>query len=99
MAKILCIEDNAAVRESRCAVMNYSGYDATSASLQLAEIVLRGRKFDLIVVSSLHDHELHKIVNFIQRRGDACPRRAGWALRTALVGGTGSEPIPRYHSA
>ncbi len=63
MSKILCVEADLAVRESRCAVLKVSGYDATSASTQLAEIVLRSREFDLIVLSRLSNHDLHKIVN------------------------------------
>lgn len=62
-AKILCVEPDVAVLESRCAVLKYSGYDTASASPQLAEIVLRSQKFDLLVLSSTHDHDLHRIVN------------------------------------
>jgi hypothetical protein len=62
-AKILCVELDVAVLESRCAVLKYSGYDAASASPQLAEIVLRVQKFDLLVVSSLNDSDLHRIIN------------------------------------
>jgi DNA-binding response OmpR family regulator len=62
-AKILCVEADVAVLESRCAVLKYSGYDASSASPQLAEIVLRSRKFDLIVLSRLRDSDLHRIVS------------------------------------
>jgi hypothetical protein len=62
-AKILCVELDVAVLESRCAVLKYSGYDAASTSPQLADIVLRSHKFDLIVVSSLKDSALQRIVN------------------------------------
>jgi DNA-binding response OmpR family regulator len=62
-AKILCVELDLAVLESRCAVLKQSGYDAVSASPQLAEIVLRSQKFDLIVLSSLSGTDLHRIVN------------------------------------
>jgi hypothetical protein len=62
-AKILCIEPCLAVLESRCAILKNSGYDAVSASPQLAEIVLRSQNFDLIVLSNLSDSDLHKIVN------------------------------------
>jgi hypothetical protein len=61
--KILCVEPDLAVRESRCAVLKYSGYDAASASPQLAEIVLHSQKFDLLVISSLRGSDLHRIVN------------------------------------
>jgi hypothetical protein len=62
-AKILCVECDEAVLESRCAVLKYSGYDSASASPQLAEILLRGHKFDLLVVSSLNDSDLHRVTN------------------------------------
>ena len=61
--KILCVEHEQVVLESRCAVLKYSGYDAASASPQLAEILLRSRKFDLLVVSSLNDRGLQGLVN------------------------------------
>lgn len=61
--KILCVEPDLAVLESRCAVLKYSGYDAASASPRVAEIVLSSRKFDLVVLSSLSDFDLNRIVN------------------------------------
>jgi hypothetical protein len=60
-AKILCVESDPAVRESRCAVLKYSGYDTASGSPRLAEILLRSQKFDLIVVSRVSDYDLHRI--------------------------------------
>jgi hypothetical protein len=62
-AKILCVEVDMAILESRCAVLKYSGYDAASASPRLAESVLRTQKFDLIVVSSMSDSDLQRVVN------------------------------------
>lgn len=62
-AKILCVEPDVVLLESRCAVLKYSGYEAASASAQVAEIVLRSRKFDLIVLSSLNDSDLNRIIN------------------------------------
>jgi hypothetical protein len=61
--KILCVERDVSVRKSRCAILKYSGYDAASASPQVAEIVLRSQKFDLIVISRLSDFDLHRIIN------------------------------------
>jgi hypothetical protein len=61
-AKILCVELDFAVLESRCAVLKYSGYDATPASPRVAEIALRSQKFDLLVISSLSDYDLHRII-------------------------------------
>jgi hypothetical protein len=63
-AKILCVEPNLAVLESRCAILKMSGYDPASASPQVAEILLRSQKFDLIVLSRLSDFDLHRIINF-----------------------------------
>jgi hypothetical protein len=60
-AKILCVEFNLAVRESRCAVLKHSGYDALSAAPHLAESVLRSQKFDLVVLSMLCDLDSHLI--------------------------------------
>jgi hypothetical protein len=62
-ARILCVELDLFVLESRCAVLKYSGYDAASASPQVAEILLRSQKFDLIVLSSLRDSDLHRVIN------------------------------------
>ena len=62
--KILCVEPDEAVRETRCAVLKYSGYDAASASPRVAESVLRSQKFDLVIISSVNDSDLQRIVNF-----------------------------------
>jgi len=62
-AKILCVESDSGVLESRCAILKHSGYDATAASPQLAEILLRSRKFDLIVISTVSDYDLHRVIN------------------------------------
>ena len=61
--KILCVEPDPALLESRCAVLKYSGYDAASASPRVAEIVLSSQKFDLIVISRLPDFDQNRIVN------------------------------------
>jgi hypothetical protein len=61
--KILCVESNVAVLESRCAVLKASSYDAASATPKVAEIVLLSQKFDLIVVSRLSDSDLHRVNN------------------------------------
>ena len=62
-AKILCVESDLHLLESRCDALKHSGYDAASSSPQVAEIVLRTRKFDLIVVYRLSDFDLHRINN------------------------------------
>jgi hypothetical protein len=62
-ARILCVESDLALLESRCAVLKCSGQDAHSASPHLAEILLRSQRFDLIVISKLSDFVLHRIIN------------------------------------
>ena len=57
-AKILCVDFHTVVRESRCAVLKHSGYDAASASPEGAETVLREQKFDLIIVSKIYLHQI-----------------------------------------
>lgn len=64
-AKVLCVEADSAALESRCAVLKHSGYDVVSASPQLAERVLLGQKFDLIVLSWLRDYDLQRILSFV----------------------------------
>jgi DNA-binding response OmpR family regulator len=61
--KILCIEQDEYVRESRCAILKYSGFAASAASPRFAEILLRGREYDLIVLSGLSDFDLQRIIN------------------------------------
>jgi hypothetical protein len=61
--RILCVEPDVNVLESRCAVLKYSGYNAASASPKLAEIVLRSQKYLLIVLSALSDFDLQRIIN------------------------------------
>ena len=62
VAKILCVELDAAVLESRCAVLKVSGFDAVPASPRVAENMLRSQRVDLIVASSLSDFELYRII-------------------------------------
>jgi hypothetical protein len=61
--KILCVESDLAALESRFAVLKASGFDAASATPRVAEVVLRGHRFDLIVVSRLSDSDLHRVNN------------------------------------
>jgi len=62
-AKILCVESDSAVLESRCAVLKVSGYDAASASPRVAEVLLCSQKFDLIVLSAVIDFDLDRIIS------------------------------------
>jgi CheY-like chemotaxis protein len=61
--RILCVEDDQAGRESRCAVLESSGYHAVSASPKFAVILLSYQKFDLVVLSGLGDYKLNQIIN------------------------------------
>jgi hypothetical protein len=87
-AKILCVEPDVAVLETRCAVLNVSGYNAAPASPHLAEIVLRSQKFDLIVLSALGDSDLLRIINFADGAEVPSPRGAHLAIGVALFGVT-----------
>jgi CheY-like chemotaxis protein len=60
---ILCVESDQSVLRSRCAALQSSGYEATAASPQLAEILLTYRKFDLLVVSRASAYEIDRLVN------------------------------------
>jgi DNA-binding response OmpR family regulator len=60
--KIFCVEQDVSVRKSRCAILKYSGYDAASASPQVAEILLRSQKFDLIILSEPAGFDLNRVV-------------------------------------
>jgi hypothetical protein len=62
--QILCVEQDVYVRKSRCAILKYAGYDAASASPSVAGIMLRSRKFDLIILSDLADFDVNSLVNF-----------------------------------
>jgi hypothetical protein len=62
-AKILCVERDVAVIQGRCTVLKNAGYDASSASPNLAEVLLRSQKFDLLVLSLLSEFDLHRIIN------------------------------------
>ncbi len=61
-AKILCVESDAALLESRCEVLKVSGYDTDAASPQAAAILLRNQSFDLVIVSNLSDRDLHSVL-------------------------------------
>jgi DNA-binding response OmpR family regulator len=63
MPRVLCVENDVTLRESRCAVLKCSGYDAEAASPHLAEVVLRSQKFDLVVISWPDDRDLQRLVN------------------------------------
>jgi DNA-binding response OmpR family regulator len=51
-ARLLCVGTDLELMETRCAVLSKSGYDAQSATVSNAEILLRREQFDLIVVSA-----------------------------------------------
>jgi hypothetical protein len=49
-ARLLCVGKQSL--ELRCAVLATAGYDAKSADIAEAEVLLRTEKFDLIIVSA-----------------------------------------------
>lgn len=61
-SRILCVEPDPLVLETRCSVLKLSGYDTSAASIPLAESLLARQTFDLIVVSSrLRDADKRRI--------------------------------------
>jgi DNA-binding response OmpR family regulator len=62
-AKILCVEHDERLLKGRCDVLKYAGYDVASASPQVAQIMLRSRKFDLIVISKLSEFDMYRVIN------------------------------------
>jgi len=53
--RLLCVGKDPALLRTRCAVLHQSGYDAQSANVAEAEILLLTVKFDLIIVSAFLD--------------------------------------------
>jgi hypothetical protein len=51
LARLLCVGKELDHLRSRCAVLESAGYDAKSAPVAEAEVLLRTEKFDLIIVS------------------------------------------------
>ena len=62
-ARLLCVGTDLELMETRCAVLSKSGYDAQSATISDAEILLRREEFDLIIVSAwLSDSERYRVL-------------------------------------
>ena|SRR5882757_7258310 len=60
--RILCVENDPMLGETRCSVLVNSGYDAVTATLQEARSMLRSQAFDLIILSAtLSDEEKARI--------------------------------------
>jgi DNA-binding response OmpR family regulator len=51
-ARLLCVGKELELLQTRCAVLNQSGYDALAATLEEAQILLHTSKFDLTIVSA-----------------------------------------------
>jgi DNA-binding response OmpR family regulator len=61
--RLLCVGKDIALLRTRCAVLRQSGYDAQSATVPEAELLLLTEKFDLIIVSAfLDDSEKGRIL-------------------------------------
>jgi DNA-binding response OmpR family regulator len=53
--RLLCVGNDSDLLRTRCAVLSQSGYDADSATVSGAELLLLIEKFDLIIVSAFLD--------------------------------------------
>jgi hypothetical protein len=63
-ARLLCVGNERDHLQSRCDVLNFSGYDAKSATVREAEILLRTEKFALVIVSAfLSQAERERVVS------------------------------------
>lgn len=51
-ARLLCVGNGIDHLQTRCAVLGSAGYNAKSAAMPEAEILLRTEKFDLVIVSA-----------------------------------------------
>jgi hypothetical protein len=51
-ARLLCVGEDFDLLRTRCAVLSQSGYEAKSATVPEAELLLRAEKFDLIIVTA-----------------------------------------------
>jgi hypothetical protein len=61
--RLLCVGTELDSLQTRCAVLNFSGYDAKSATVAEAEILLRTEDFDLVIVSAFLSQEERSSVN------------------------------------
>ena len=60
--RILCVEPDPRLLDTRCAILMHKGYDVYPASLRLAEFLLASQTVDLIILSSrLSGEERRKI--------------------------------------
>jgi DNA-binding response OmpR family regulator len=51
-ARLLCVGKELDSLQTRCAVLSQSGYDAKSATVAEAEILVRTEQFDLVILSA-----------------------------------------------
>ena len=56
-ARLLCVGKELDFLQIRCAVLSHSGYDAKSATVAEAEILLLTEEFDLVIVSAFLSQE------------------------------------------
>jgi DNA-binding response OmpR family regulator len=83
-SRILCVEPDPLVLETRCSVLKLSGYDTSAASIQVAESLLARQTFDLIVVSSrLRDTDKRRI--FDAARGTRIMMLVGSVMPSELL--------------
>jgi hypothetical protein len=72
-ARLLCVGTGVDHLQTRCAVLGSAGYDAKSAALLEAEILLRTEEFDLVIVSAwLSEWEKGKILATAAKHQPLC---------------------------
>jgi len=54
--RILCVEEDLPLMETRCSILTQAGYDASGEELREAEILLRSQAFYLIILSATLNH-------------------------------------------
>jgi DNA-binding response OmpR family regulator len=63
-ARLLCVGKDPDLLQTRCAVLSRFGYDAISATVADAEMLLRTEEFDLVIVSAfLSQAEKNRVIS------------------------------------
>jgi CheY-like chemotaxis protein len=62
-SRLLCVGNELDHLESRCAVLNHSGYDAKSATVAEAVKLLRTEEFNLIIISAFLSPEQDNVIS------------------------------------
>ncbi len=65
-ARILCVDPDLPLLETRCALLEHSGYDVGIAPPQSAETVLGEQRFDLLILRSLDESVCQRLAALSQ---------------------------------